>query len=91
MIRGEESILTQLDASWPQVNLQTKWELKPLLSYGTTYVSSESGDPPSAADSTPKPVGDTVIPGEGSNPEDELIAPTPSSSFCQPQSPTPVT
>ena len=36
VIRGEESLLEQLDNSWQQVNLQTKWELKPVFSYAST-------------------------------------------------------
>ena len=57
--RGEETILEQLDNLWEQVYLQTKWELKPLLSY-SVGVSSESlpsgnATPGATSSSSPNP------------------------------------
>ena len=96
VIRGDESVLGQLDSLWPQVNLQTKWELKPLFSYAATVENSESGDPPSATIDSPRPADGATTSQEGPNPGDELLATTPSSSsssspFYQPQTPNPVT
>ena len=54
-----EKILEQLDNLWEQVYLQTKWELKPLLSY-SVGVSSESlpsgnATPGATSSSSPNP------------------------------------
>ena len=59
VVRGEETILEQLDNLWEQVYLQTKWELKPLLSY-SVGVSSESlpsgnATPGATSSSSPNP------------------------------------
>lgn len=40
VVRGEESVLNQLDSSWQQVHLQTKWQLRPVLSYSDPASSS---------------------------------------------------
>ena len=59
MVRGEETILEQLDNMWEQVYLQTKWELKPLLSYsvGVSSKSLPSGNatPGATSSSSPNP------------------------------------
>ena len=39
VVRGEETILEQLDRLWEQVYLQTKWDLKPLLSFSDSETS----------------------------------------------------
>ena len=92
MIRGEEAVLKQLDSLWPQVQLQTKWELNPLFSYSTdgTDVNSDLGDPSSTS---PKPADATaiLISQEDTNPGDKSSAATSSSSFCQTQTLIPVT
>ena len=33
VIRGEESVLEQLQKEWPTVGIQTSWRLEPVLSY----------------------------------------------------------
>ena len=34
VIPGKDAVLEELDSKWPQIQLQTNWELKPLLAYG---------------------------------------------------------
>ena len=87
VIRGEETVLEQLESMWSQVQLQTKWELKSLLSYSDAEADPESGGQPS---NNPKPDESTVASLEGANSGDKPLVTTPS-SFCQTQSPTPET
>ena len=55
VVRGEECLLEQLQASWQSVNIQTSWKLEPVLKYqmrdnlsvipsSTELVSTEAGD-----------------------------------------------
>ena len=97
VIRGEESVLEQLDSSWQQVNLQTKWELKPVLSYAAISENSVSENPSSgsAPIDTLRPVDDAVTSQEDPITGDVNLhvttTPSAESSFCQPQDPSLVT
>ena len=33
VVRGEESVLEQLQKEWPTISIQTSWRLEPVLSY----------------------------------------------------------
>ena len=82
VIRGEEEVLEKLDSMWPQVQLQTSWELKPLLAYSDLNSESE-GQPPTNSKADDGDVTSQV----GASPGDD----SPSTSFCLTQTQTPVT
>ena len=83
VIRGEDAVLEKLDSMWPQVQLQTNWELKPLMAFGDVTPDSE-GLP------STNPIADVsqTTSQEGTNSGDEPLS---STSFCQTQIPTLVT
>ena len=86
MIRGEEEVLEKLDSLWPQVQLQTSWELKPLLAYSDSSSESE-GQPPTNSNTNSKADDVNVTSQVGTSPGDDSL----STSFCQTQTQTPVT
>jgi hypothetical protein len=69
VIRGEESVPEQLDSTWQQVNLQTKWEFKPVFSYAATGGDLEPENPSSGSAPiiTLSPNEDAVTSQEGPN------------------------
>ena len=83
VIRGEEAVLEQLDSVWSQVQLQTKWELKPLLRYGTAGASSEPADAEASSEfeAGSEPVDTTLTSHEGTNSGVNPLSTTLSSSF----------
>ena len=82
VIWGEDAVLEKPDSMWPQVQLQTNWELKPLMAFSDVTPDSEglpSTDP--RTDDVSQKTSQ-----EGTNSGEEPLS---STSVCQTQTPTP--
>ena len=87
VIRGKEEVLEKLDSLWPQVQLQTSWELNhALLAYSDLNSESE-GQPPTNSNTNSKADDVNVTSQVGTSPGDDSL----STSFCQTQTQIPVT